>query len=107
LVNLLSNAIKFSPTGREVCVWAEEQGSRVRIFVKDKGRGIPATHRQRIFERFFQVEVADKRDQGTGLGLAICKAIVEHHGGRIGVESEMGVGSAFWFELATAAASGA
>jgi PAS domain S-box-containing protein len=103
LVNLLSNAIKFSAAGREVRVWAEDHGSRVRVFVKDHGRGIPATHRQRIFERFFQVEDSDKRDQaGTGLGLAICKAIVEHHGGRIGVESEMKVGSTFWFEIPTA-----
>ncbi|HYU33785.1 MAG TPA: CHASE domain-containing protein [Thermoanaerobaculia bacterium] len=100
LVNLLSNAIKFSPAGREVRVSAEDHGSRVRIFVRDHGRGIPVTHRQRIFERFVQVEVADKRDQGgTGLGLAICKAIVEHHGGHIGVDSEEGVGSTFWFEL--------
>lgn len=103
LVNLLSNAIKFSAAGREVQVWAEDQGSRARVFVKDQGRGIPATHRQRIFERFFQVEDSDKRDQaGTGLGLAICKAVVEHHGGRIGVESELGVGSTFWFEISTA-----
>jgi two-component system, OmpR family, sensor histidine kinase VicK len=103
LVNLLSNAIKFSAAGREVRVWAEDQGSRVRVFVKDQGRGIPATYRQRIFERFFQVEDTDKRDQaGTGLGLAICKAIVEHHGGRIGVESEVGVGSTFWIEIPTA-----
>jgi len=104
LVNLLSNAIKFSPAGREVRVWAEDHGSRVRLFVKDQGRGIPATYRQRIFERFVQVEDSDKRDQGgTGLGLAICKAIVEHHGGRIGVESEVKVGSTFWFEIPTAA----
>jgi len=101
LVNLLSNAIKFSSSGREIRMWAEEQGSRMRVSVKDQGRGIPATHRQHIFERFAQVEAADKR--GTGLGLAICKAIVEHHGGRIGVESEVGVGSTFWFELPTAA----
>ncbi len=103
LVNLLSNAIKFSEAGREVLVWAEDQGSLARVFVKDRGRGIPATHRQRIFERFVQVEDSDKRDQaGTGLGLAICKVIVEHHGGRIGVESEVGVGSTFWFEIPTA-----
>jgi len=103
LVNLLSNAIKFSEVGREVRVWAEDHGSRARVFVKDRGRGIPMTYRQRIFERFVQVEDSDKRDQaGTGLGLAICKAIVEHHGGRIGVESEKGVGSTFWFEIPTA-----
>lgn len=108
LVNLLSNGIKFSAPGGEMRVWAEEQGSRVRVFVKDQGRGIPATHRQRIFERFFQVESSDKRDQGgTGLGLAICKAIVEHHGGRIGVESEEGAGSTFWFELPAASGSSA
>jgi two-component system, OmpR family, sensor histidine kinase VicK len=108
LVNLLSNAIKFSTAGGEVRVWAEEQGSRVRILVKDQGRGIPATHRQRIFERFVQVEASDKRDQGgTGLGLAICKAIVEHHGGRIGVDSGEGAGSTFWFELPAAVGSSA
>ena len=101
LVNLLSNAIKFSPAGGEVRVWAEERGSRVRLFVRDQGRGIPATHRQRIFERFAQVEAADKR--GTGLGLAICKAIVEHHGGEIGVESEPEAGSTFWIEIPMAA----
>jgi PAS domain S-box-containing protein len=100
LVNLLSNAIKFSPAGREVRVWAEERKERVRIFVQDQGRGIPADHRLRIFERFAQVEAADKR--GTGLGLAICKAILEHHGGDIGVESEPGEGSTFWIELPAA-----
>jgi PAS domain S-box-containing protein len=105
LINLISNAIKFSPPGREVRVWAERAAepkdkSWVRVLVKDQGQGIPDSHQQRIFERFAQVETSDKRDKGgTGLGLAICKAIVEHHGGRIGVDSEPGVGSTFWFEL--------
>ncbi|HSS75136.1 MAG TPA: CHASE domain-containing protein [Thermoanaerobaculia bacterium] len=101
LVNLLSNAIKFSPPDREVRVWAEEKDHGwVRVLVKDQGQGIPDGHQQRIFERFAQVETADNRDKGgTGLGLAICKSIVEHHGGRIGVDSEPGVGSTFWFEL--------
>jgi PAS domain S-box-containing protein len=105
LVNLLSNAIKFSPPGREVRVCAEtraegKEDGWVRVLVKDQGPGVPEGYRQRIFERFAQVETSDKRDKGgTGLGLAICKAIVEHHGGRIGVDSEPGAGSAFWFEL--------
>ncbi|HYX26268.1 MAG TPA: CHASE domain-containing protein [Thermoanaerobaculia bacterium] len=105
LINLVSNAIKFSPPGREIRVWAEEQEDDwVRIFVKDRGQGIPAIYHERIFERFVHVETADKRDKkGTGLGLAICKSIVEQHGGRIGVDSEPGVGSTFWFDLPSAA----
>jgi PAS domain S-box-containing protein len=105
LVNLISNAIKFSPPEREIRVWGEErEEDRVRIFVRDQGKGIPASHQQLIFERFAHVETSDKRDQkGTGLGLAICKAIVEHHGGRIGVDSEPGAGSTFWFDLTAAA----
>jgi PAS domain S-box-containing protein len=101
LVNLVSNAVKFSPADREVRVWAEgKDDGWVRVLVKDQGQGIPDSHQQRIFERFAQVETADHRDKGgTGLGLAICKSIVEHHGGRIGVDSEPGVGSTFWFEI--------
>ncbi len=101
LINLLSNAVKFSPPDREVRLWAEEkEGGWMRVFVKDQGPGIPDGYRQRIFERFARVETADSQDKGgTGLGLAICKVIVEHHGGSIGVDSEPGVGSTFWFDL--------
>jgi PAS domain S-box-containing protein len=101
LVNLLSNALKFSAADSEVHLWCEENGAgRARIFVQDQGLGIPTIHHQRIFERFAQVETSDRRGKGgTGLGLAICKAIVEHHGGNIGVASELGKGSTFWFEL--------
>ena len=104
LVNLLSNAVKFSAPGSEVRVWAEESGAdQVRIFVKDDGMGIPTEDQIRIFERFIQVEASDERGKrGTGLGLAICKAIVEHHGGRIGVDSALGKGSTFWVELPAA-----
>jgi PAS domain S-box-containing protein len=104
LVNLLSNALKFSPAWSEIHVWAEQrEDGWARIFVNDQGLGIPDGYHQRIFERFAQVETSDRRGKGgTGLGLAICKAIVEHHGGRIGVDSEPGKGSTFWFDLPVA-----
>lgn len=106
LVNLLSNAVKFSSAGSEVRVWAEvSKDGQVRILVKDDGAGIPAEDHLRIFERFVQVEASDERGKrGTGLGLAICKAIVEHHGGRIGVDSAPEEGSTFWFEVPRASA---
>ncbi len=100
IVNLASNALKFSPEGGVVELSALLKNESLRVSIKDHGRGVPASHRQTIFEKFKQVEASDgKRSAGTGLGLPICKEIVEKHGGKIGVDSEEGKGSVFWFEI--------
>jgi signal transduction histidine kinase len=100
VVNLLSNAVKFSPRGAAITVCAQETAGFVEVSVRDRGRGVPRSYQRSIFERFQQVEASDSRQKGgTGLGLAICKTIVEQHGGTIGVESDVGRGSTFWFRI--------
>ena len=102
IVNLLSNAIKFSNRGSAVVISAAELDEQVEIRVKDSGRGIPANKRASVFEKFEQVASTDATEKGgTGLGLPICKEIIESHGGTIGVMSEEGKGSTFWFRLPT------
>lgn len=97
LINLLSNAIKFSPKNGFVIVSAERIGEQIKVAVQDQGQGIPAQYRDLIFERFKQIP--GQKKGGTGLGLPICKAIIEQHNGTIGVDSEEGKGSVFWFIL--------
>jgi PAS domain S-box-containing protein len=103
LTNLVSNAIKFATPGSEVRVVATRDGvATVRITVTNLGDGIAATDLPRLFSRFQQLDGSDaRRHGGTGLGLAIAKAIVEQHGGRIGVESERKAGAetTFWIEM--------
>lgn len=100
VMNFLSNAIKFSPASGVVSVAADSEDGGIRITVSDQGRGVPKTEQQLIFQRFHQVEKDDaKKKGGRGLGLAICKALVEGHGGEIGVLSENDNGSSFWFTI--------
>ena len=101
VVNLLSNSCKYSPKQETVHIAVStNESDYVQVSISDKGRGIPAETLPKMFERFQQVEVADaKRKGGSGLGLAICKAIIEQHNGKIGVESDLGKGSRFWFSL--------
>jgi len=97
--NLLGNALKFTPDDGQVTLGIEP-GDTVRVFVQDTGSGIPPQYREKIFEKFFQVEnQTNRKKYSTGLGLAFCKLAVEAHGGQIGVDSEAGKGSTFWFTL--------
>ena len=105
LVNLLSNSIKFSPENGEIGIEIEDSEKEVKIKVRDDGPGIEKEAIDKIFDRFSQGEnkqdanETNRAKKGTGLGLAICKAIVAGHDGQIGVDSEVGKGSTFWFTL--------
>jgi signal transduction histidine kinase len=100
LFNLVSNAIKYSPRGGSVRVSATTQDRWLELVVADEGVGIPPEARARIFDRFFRVSSFETKNiSGTGLGLSIVKGLVELHGGRIWVESEVGRGSSFHVTL--------
>ena len=96
MINLLGNAIKFSPSHSKIVIHVEQSNGLTKFSVSDQGRGIPASHVDKIFSRFQQVEESDSTEKGgSGLGLAICKAIIAAHNGRIGVQSIEGKGSTF------------
>lgn len=102
IVNLVMNAFRYSsPNSKiEIKAGADKAGKNVVISVSDNGYGIPKEHRERIFDKFVQLE--DKKDKamtGKGLGLTFCKMAVEAHGGKIWVESELGKGSTFYFTI--------
>jgi two-component system, OmpR family, phosphate regulon sensor histidine kinase PhoR len=99
LVNLVHNAVKFSSDGGEVAIRVLPAGDGARVEVIDHGIGIARADRARVFERFYKADRARVRGGGTGLGLAISRHIVAAHGGTIGVESQEGRGSTFWFVL--------
>jgi two-component system phosphate regulon sensor histidine kinase PhoR len=100
LQNLLDNAIQYTSPGGQVMLSASADRGEVKFTVSDTGIGIPQADQPRIFERFYRVDAARSREVGgTGLGLAIAKHLVEAHGGRIWVESEVGQGSQFYFTV--------
>jgi signal transduction histidine kinase len=100
IINLLDNAIKFTAADGAICVAVEPKGDGVLFSIRDNGPGIPVEYHEKIFEKFGQVEIRQSaRKYSTGLGLTFCKLAVEAHHGKIWVESEVGAGSAFFFEI--------
>ena len=102
VVNLLSNAVKYTPEGGRITVTADSDNLArcVHVGVQDTGLGVPPADMGRIFEKFFRVENYKRIAKGTGLGLNLCRHIVETvHGGEIGLDSTLGMGSRFWFTV--------
>lgn len=100
IVNLVNNAIKFSDANMQITISAKNEQNQVRVKVIDQGIGIDKKDQERLFKPFSQVDSSMSRNfEGSGLGLAISKGIVKNHGGSIGVESEPGKGSTFYFTL--------
>jgi signal transduction histidine kinase/HAMP domain-containing protein len=102
LINLLANAIRYSPVGEAITIRAERQGKFVRLGVQDKGPGIAPEHHERIFQRFAQIPDKAGYKGGSGLGLSIAREFITTQGGRLWVESDLGMGSTFYFTLPVA-----
>ena len=99
LTNLISNAVKFSDAGQFVTVITSRHNNAIRFSIVDTGPGIDARNVPKLFRMFQQSDASNHPKGGTGLGLAVCKSLVEQHRGSIGIDTEVGKGSTFWFEI--------
>ena len=99
LMNLAGNAIKFTPEGGRIELAAHETNGQIRVEVRDTGPGIPPEEQDRIFQAFYRLRQSGAAIEGTGLGLAITQRLAELHGGTLGLESQPGQGSCFFFSL--------
>ena len=101
--NLIGNAIKYSPAGSEIVVWVDDLGTMARVSIQDHGVGIAPDELPHLFEQFYRTAATARQVDGLGLGLHVVKMLVEGHGGSLGVESVLGLGSTFYFTLPLAA----
>jgi signal transduction histidine kinase len=103
LINFLNNAVKYSDAGRPITVRVQQHHERVRVGVRDEGMGIREEERLRVFERGFRTKEGAAKAPGLGIGLYVCRHVIELHDGKVGVDSQLGRGSEFWFEVPKAA----
>jgi PAS domain S-box-containing protein len=99
VVNLVNNAVKYAPDSYQIYLIVEKENSHVKISVKDNGPGIELAKQANLFDRYYQVATSGFQNSGLGLGLYISAEIVKRHGGQIGVDSQLGRGSTFWFTI--------
>ena len=99
LVNLVNNAVKYAPESLEIIVDAEHKNGSTKISVSDSGKGIAPENLTNLFDRYFRVAKNNNHTSGLGLGLYISAEIIRLHGGNMGVESELGQGTTFWFTI--------
>lgn len=99
VVNFVNNAIKYAPASKDIYLGAEKLGGFAKVYVRDTGPGIPQDQLPYLFDRYYRADHSGPTYTGLGLGLYICSEIVKRHGGEIGVDSELGQGSTFWFTL--------
>ncbi|MES2873129.1 MAG: ATP-binding protein [Bacteroidota bacterium] len=99
VVNLVNNAVKYAPESREINIRIEKIDGFAKVSVIDYGPGIPENKLPHLFQRYYRVDSSGHQISGLGLGLYISNEIIEKHGGKMGVDSEVGVGSTFWFTL--------
>ncbi|WP_316828315.1 ATP-binding protein [Pedobacter miscanthi] len=99
VVNLVNNAVKYAPDSKQIFLKTEAFEDKVKVSVRDNGPGIPTNKLPHLFDRYFRADELGTQVSGLGLGLFICADIIKRHGGEIGVESELGQGSKFFFTL--------
>jgi signal transduction histidine kinase len=99
VVNLVNNAVKYAPESEFIVLNIQQEGQMVKVSVADQGPGIPKEKIAHLFDRYYRVDSAGTHGSGLGLGLYISAEIIRRHGGQMGVDSELGKGSTFWFTL--------